>query len=240
MAARHELRLLWARRARSRAGGFRLSLGDERAELARDVSDLRLWHRGAAPEISAEARERRIRRLLRIDRARFRFRSRRHDDARERRAGRLRLNGAKMWITNSPIADVAVVWAKTGRHHPRLHRRARHEGIFHAQDRRQVLVARQRHRRDRARGLLRAGGKSAAECAGDFGPVRLPQPRALRHFLGRDGGGGILLACGAAIYAGPQAVRPPAGRQPADPEKARRHADGDHARACWARCGSGA
>jgi glutaryl-CoA dehydrogenase len=27
-------------------------------------------------------------------------------------AGRYRLNGAKMWITNSPIADVAVVWAK--------------------------------------------------------------------------------------------------------------------------------
>ena len=28
-------------------------------------------------------------------------------------AGGFRLNGAKMWITNSPIADVAVVWAKT-------------------------------------------------------------------------------------------------------------------------------
>ncbi|HEX4294760.1 MAG TPA: acyl-CoA dehydrogenase [Rhizomicrobium sp.] len=27
-------------------------------------------------------------------------------------AGHFRLNGAKMWITNSPIADVAVVWAK--------------------------------------------------------------------------------------------------------------------------------
>jgi glutaryl-CoA dehydrogenase len=26
------------------------------------------------------------------------------------------LNGAKMWITNSPIADVAVVWAQTGAH----------------------------------------------------------------------------------------------------------------------------
>jgi len=28
-------------------------------------------------------------------------------------AGGYRLNGAKMWITNSPLADVAVVWAKT-------------------------------------------------------------------------------------------------------------------------------
>ena len=26
---------------------------------------------------------------------------------------RLSLTGAKMWITNSPIADVFVVWAKT-------------------------------------------------------------------------------------------------------------------------------
>jgi glutaryl-CoA dehydrogenase len=28
-------------------------------------------------------------------------------------AGGYRLNGAKTWITNSPIADIAVVWAKT-------------------------------------------------------------------------------------------------------------------------------
>src|SRR3984893_5648765 len=27
--------------------------------------------------------------------------------------GGYRLNGAKMWITNSPIADVLLVWAKT-------------------------------------------------------------------------------------------------------------------------------
>jgi glutaryl-CoA dehydrogenase len=30
----------------------------------------------------------------------------------ERVAGGYRLNGAKMWITNAPIADIAVVWAK--------------------------------------------------------------------------------------------------------------------------------
>ena len=30
----------------------------------------------------------------------------------ERADGGYRLNGAKMWITNSPIADIAVVWAK--------------------------------------------------------------------------------------------------------------------------------
>jgi glutaryl-CoA dehydrogenase len=31
-------------------------------------------------------------------------------------AGGYRLNGAKLWITNSPIADVAVVWAKSTAH----------------------------------------------------------------------------------------------------------------------------
>jgi glutaryl-CoA dehydrogenase len=30
----------------------------------------------------------------------------------EKAAGGFRLNGAKMWISNSPIADIAVVWAK--------------------------------------------------------------------------------------------------------------------------------
>src|ERR1700747_2072935 len=30
----------------------------------------------------------------------------------EKGAGGFRLTGAKMWISNSPIADVAVVWAK--------------------------------------------------------------------------------------------------------------------------------
>src|SRR5277367_6281157 len=31
-------------------------------------------------------------------------------------AGGYRLNGAKMWITNSPIADLAVIWAKSAAH----------------------------------------------------------------------------------------------------------------------------
>ena len=35
------------------------------------------------------------------------------------------LNGAKMWITNSPIGDVALVWAKLDGDDPRLPGRAR-------------------------------------------------------------------------------------------------------------------
>jgi glutaryl-CoA dehydrogenase len=34
----------------------------------------------------------------------------------EKTASGYRLNGAKMWITNSPIADLAVVWAKSAAH----------------------------------------------------------------------------------------------------------------------------
>ena len=47
-------------------------------------------------------------------------------------------------------------------------------------------------------------------------------------------------AIGAAICARPQAVRPPARRQPADPEEARGHGDRHRARVCRAACGSAA
>ncbi len=53
------------------------------------------------------------------------------------------LNGAKMWITNSPIADLAVIWAKTeDDRNPRLRRRARRQGLLDAEDRGQGFAAR--------------------------------------------------------------------------------------------------
>ena len=51
-------------------------------------------------------------RLLRPHRGRRRLRSGLDGDARREVAGGYRLNGAKMWITNAPVADVALVWAK--------------------------------------------------------------------------------------------------------------------------------
>ena len=80
------------------------------------------------------------------------------------------------------------------RRDPRLHRRARHQGLRDAEDRGQAVAARLGHRRDRARRRGRAGGEPAAECQGPRRPVRLPQQRALRHRLGRDGRGRVLLA----------------------------------------------
>ena len=116
------------------------------------------------------------------------------------------------------------------RKNSRLHRRARHKGIFDAEDRRQALAARVDHRRDRARGRRGARGEFAAERFGPCRPVRLPQRRARRHRLGRHGRGGILLASRARVRADPQAIRPAARRQSTGTEKACRHADRNHAR----------
>ena len=84
---RRRLRDLRPGRARGRAGRFRLSLDDERAVVAGDVSDPCLRLGGAAQEVSAEARLRRMDRLLRPDRAGCRLRSRRHEDARREDRG---------------------------------------------------------------------------------------------------------------------------------------------------------
>ena len=79
-------------RARGRARRLRLPLDDERADLAGDGADQRVRHRGAEAEVPAEARHRRVDRLLRPDRAEPRLRPRQHDHAREEGAGRLQLD----------------------------------------------------------------------------------------------------------------------------------------------------
>ena len=61
---------------------------------------------------SSQAGARRADRLLRADGARSRFGPRLDDHAGGKAPGGFRLNGAKTWITLSPYADVAVVWAK--------------------------------------------------------------------------------------------------------------------------------
>ncbi len=117
---RAQLCQLRADRPRRRAGRFRLSLGDVGAVLARDVPDPRLRQRGAAPQISAEAGERRMGRLLRADRAGRRLRSRIDADQGRKDRRWLSPDRTKMWITNSPIADVFVVWAKSDAHDGRI------------------------------------------------------------------------------------------------------------------------
>ena len=89
--------------------------------------------------------------------------------------GGYRLSGAKMWISNSPIADVFVVWAKSRRARqpdPRLRAREGHEGAVRPEDRRQALAARLDHGRDRdgrRRGLRRHLLPNVSGLKGPFG-----------------------------------------------------------------------
>ena len=69
------------------------------------------------------------------------------------------LNGAKMWITNGTIADVAIVWARTddGRD-PRLPRREGHAGLLaRRRSTRSSRSARRSHRELVLEGRARAG-----------------------------------------------------------------------------------
>ena len=94
------LRRLRADRPRGRAGRFGLPLGDERAVEPGHAPDLRLRHRRAAQEVPAEARQRRVGRLLRADRARPRLRPGVDDHPGE--AGRRRLQRSPARRTGSP------------------------------------------------------------------------------------------------------------------------------------------
>ena len=178
-----------------------------------------------------KARHRRDDRLLRPDRARPRLRSGLHGDARRKSFRRLQAQRRQDLDLQCAGRRRGGGVGQARQRHPRLHRRARHQRLFHAEDRRQALLARLHHRRDRAGRLRDPGRQSAAEREGAGRSVRLSQQCALRHRLGRHGRGRVLLASRAAIRARPQAVRPPARRQSAHSEKARRHADRNRARA---------
>ena len=72
-------------------------------------------------------------------------------------AGGYALNGSKMWITNSPIADVFVVWAKDDEGEIRgFVLENGMKGLSAPEDRGQVQPARLDHRRDRDGRRVRA------------------------------------------------------------------------------------
>ena len=231
---RRQLRLLRPDRARGRAGRQRLPLGHERAVEPGHAPDPRLRHRGPAPEVPAKPGQRRAGRLLRPDRAGPRLRPGGMKTRARKVDGGYRLSGSRCGSPTRRSPTSSWSGPRRRRQDPRLRPRARHGGPVDAEDRGQVLAARLDHRRDRDGRRLRARGKPAAPRARPQGALRLPQPGALRHRLGRAGRGRVLLARGARLHARAQAVRPAAGGQSADPEEARRHADRDHARACRA------
>ena len=227
---RAELRLLRPGGTRGRARRFRLPLDDERAELAGDGADQRLRHRGAEAEVPAQAGPRRVDRLLRPDRAEPRQRPGQHGHAREEGARRLFAVGQQ--DVDQQLAHCRCL-RRLGqgrrRADPRLHPRQGRQGIECPGDPQQGGAARLHHRRDRhGRGVL-PRGKRLSGRARTQRALHLPEQRALRHRLGRARRGRRLLPAGAPVRARPQAVRPAAGGQPADPEEAGRHADRDHA-----------
>ena len=65
----------------------------------------------------------------------------------EKVAGGYKLNGAKTWISNAPVADLAVVWAKLDGVIRGFIVERGTKGFSYAEDRRQVIVARLHHRR---------------------------------------------------------------------------------------------
>ncbi len=148
------------------------------------------------------------------------------------------LQGAKMWISNAPLRRcVPDLGQGRRRRDPRFPAGKRHERPVDVEDRGQVQPARLAHRRDRHGAGVRAGGEPAARRIGTEGSVLLPQQGALRHRVGRARRGRVLLARGAQLHPGAQAVRPAARRQSARPVEARQHADRDYARRCRRRCG---
>ena len=84
----------------------------------------------------------------------------------EKRGDRYVLNGSKMWITNGPVADTLVIYAKTDRTAgsrgiTRLHRREGDEGLCARAEARQARHARLRHLGAGVHRLRGAGGERA-------------------------------------------------------------------------------
>ena len=115
----------------------------------------------------------------------------------EKIADGYRLTGSKMWISNSPIADVFVVWAKSAAHGDQIRGFVLEKGMkglsapkiggklsLRASITGEIVMD----------GVEVPRGEPAAQRLGPEGAVRLPQPRPLRHLLGRDGRGRGLLA----------------------------------------------
>ena len=151
--------------------------------------------------------------------------------------GGYRLTGSKMWISNAPIADVFVVWAKSAAHGgdaiKRFYPRKRHEGP---------------RPRPKSSGKLSLRTSVTGEVVMD-GVEIVPEDQLLPNVAGLKGPFGCLNrarygigwgAMGAAedcwharppIHARSKAVRPAARGDPACAEKARGHAVRDRARA---------
>ena len=137
------------------------------------------------------------------------------------------LNGAKMWITNGTIADIAIVWARTDeRRDPRLHRREGDPRVLGSRDPQEDLAPGLRDLGARAPGRARPRGEHAAGRLDAARAALVPQRGALRHRLGRGRCRPRVLRGGAVVRQGAHRLRQADLGLPADPAEAR----GDGAR----------
>jgi glutaryl-CoA dehydrogenase len=191
------------------------------AGLARDVPHPRVRVRGAEEQVAPAARRRGGDRLLRPDRARLRQQPRRNDHPRRRQGHHYLLNGAKMWITNGTVADVAVVWAKL-------------DGVvrgflvekgmpgFSAPE----MKGKHSLRASVTSELVFQDVKLPKEnllpgVSGPQGPALVPEQRALRHRVGRARRRAGVLRLRERVLALAHPVRPPDRQLPARAEQAR-------------------
>ena len=168
-------------------------------QLARDVSDLRLRRsRSSSAKYLPKLARGELDRLLRADRAGRRLRSRRHDDA--GREDRRRLPPHRARRRGSPIRrSPTCSWSGRSRdaHDDDIRGFVLEKGM-------KGLSAPKIEGKLSLRASITgeivmddvevAGERAAAQRCGLEGSVRLPQSRALRHFVGRAGRGGGLLA----------------------------------------------
>jgi glutaryl-CoA dehydrogenase len=141
------------------------------------------------------------------------------------------LSGSKMWISNSPIADVFVVWAKDdggeirgfvlekgwkGLSAPAIHGKVGLRASITGEIVMDDVFCPEENAFPEVRGLK--------------GPFTCLNSARYGIAWGALGAAEDCYSPRQAVHAGPHAVRPAAGGQPAGPEEAGRHADRDHAR----------
>ncbi len=103
-----------------------------------------------------------------------------------------RLTGAKTWITNSPVADILVVWAKSSAHQTAIRGFILERGM---QGLTTPMISQKLSLRASPTGEIVMdavevpGENLLPDASGLKAPFGLPQPCALRHLMGRDGRG---------------------------------------------------
>ena len=143
--------------------------------------------------------------------------------------GGYRLRGAKTWITNAPVADVFIVWAKDEEGIVRgfiLEKGMK--GLTAPKIEGKILSARVEYRPDSDGRRVRTRGKPVTGRDGFERTVRMLNSRPLRYLLGGAWRSRVLLARSQSIYARSATIRTPPRREPAHPKEARGHANRDH------------